>query len=157
MPWNLPVPANARRATTHGRGGMIVHRARTAPVELYDTFVQIPLSGAQATGTFTASGTLTLSVGPTGLGTIWYPASAVISTTTGPTDTSTCSIYVGPQGNPQALQGTLFQNGGAGVVAMAIPSISPGLSVIAVWTGGTNGALATLNVTGTAVVLTRTR
>lgn len=153
--WRIPVPARTPQSPRPRRQRL--YRAPSAPVELYDTFAQTAITGAQVTGTIPNSGTLTLSVGPSGLGTVWYPASAVVSTTTGPSDTSTCSVYVGAAGNPQSLQGTLYSSGGAGVVALAIPSITPGLSVIAVWTGGTAGALATLNVTGSAAVLTRVR
>jgi hypothetical protein len=115
---------------------------------------QLPISNAQASGVFGASGTLTLSVGPAGAGTVWYPASAVISTSVGLFDTAQCNIYVGPLNTPVSLQGSAFTGGGA-VVSLAIPAMSPGLFVIAVWTGGTSGATASMNVTGTQTVLLR--
>jgi hypothetical protein len=138
------------------RGGFTVHRAPVAPIGLYSQVSgQLPISGAQGLATFGASGKVTISLGPTGLGTTWYPASAVISTTVGQFDTSSCSIYVGPAGVPTTLQGTLF-TGGGGVLALAIPAMSPGLYIIAVWTGGTAGSTASINVTGTQTALMRT-
>lgn len=148
----LPIPANP---TSGRQARMRPIRARRAPVHLYTNQVEIPLSGAQGITTIAANGTGTISVGPAGLGTVWYPASAVISTTTGANDSSTCSIYVGPAGYPTTLQGTLALSGGAGVVALAIPQLTPGMFIIAVWSGAHAGDIATLNVTGTAQVLTR--
>jgi hypothetical protein len=152
MNWLMPRPAIP---TSRARPGMRPVRARSAPVELYTRAVQTALVGGQVTGVIPASGELVLSVGPSGLGTVWYPASAVISTSVGPLDTSTCAVYVGPQGNPESLQGTLFASGGAGVVALAIPQLTPGLYILAVWTGGTPGSTAAMNITGTAVMLSR--
>lgn len=148
-PW-APRRAGASVRTVTGRPP----RAATAPVSSYTSVVDaVPITGGQALGTFETT-TLTLSVGPAGLGTIWYPLSAVISTSVGPYDSSQCQVYVGPAGLPTLLQGTLA-TGGAGTVSLAIPAIQPGLSVIAVWTGGTVGSTASLNVTGTMSALYR--
>jgi hypothetical protein len=38
--------------------------------------------------------------------------------------------------------------GGNGIVAAALPNIQPGIYLIAKWTGGNNGDLATMNVQG---------
>jgi hypothetical protein len=152
MNWLMPRPAVP---TNRARPGMRPTRARSAPVNLYTRAIQTALTGGQVSGVVPESGELALSVGPSGLGTVWYPASAVISTTVGPLDPSTCAVYVGPQGNPQALQGTLFASGGAGTVALAIPQLTPGLFIVAIWTGATPGSVATMNVTGTAQMLTR--
>ena len=146
-----PVPA---RPVTRNRG-FAQRRIRSAPVELYTRTVTVPISGAQATGKVPASGTLSLEVGPAGLGTVWFPAAAVISTSVGVADPATCSVYVGAISDPTALQGTLPYQGGAGVISLAVPQITPGMYVLAVWTGATVGSLATLNVTGTAQMLTR--
>lgn len=114
----------------------------------------LPLTGAQAIIVLNGSGGGTASVGPAGLGTVWYPASAVFGTSVTPFDTSTIQVYVGPAGVPSALQGTLI-TGGIGTVSLAIPSISPGLYIIAVWTGGTAGSTVSMNVTGSASALVR--
>jgi hypothetical protein len=154
LPYPVPAfPGPARLSPLRSRM-KIPARAHVAPVELYRTVsAQIPISGAQGM-VVVSGGTATISVGPTGLGTVWYPASAVIATSIGPLDTSVCKIYVGPSQTPVSLQGTLI-SGGAGTLGLALPSMSPGLYIIAVWSGATNGSTASLNITGYQTVLTR--
>jgi len=148
----FPVPA---RPTVRRPWQWPNPRPPSAPIHLYSgSFDNLPIPNGQAQGVISSAGTATLQVGPTGLGTVWYPASAVISTTAGILDTSACNIYVGPAGFPTTLQGTLFP-GGAGVLALAIPAMSPGLYVLAVWSGGTPGNTCSLNVTGTMRALAR--
>jgi hypothetical protein len=105
-----------------------------------------------ALATFKATSTTTggpnlVSVGPQGLGTTWYPVQATISTTTGVLDASTFNLYLGPAGVPITLVGTLFP-GGAGTIALAIPSMQPGQFLIGVWQGGKPGDVAAMNVIG---------
>jgi hypothetical protein len=90
---------------------------------------------------------LTLQVGPQGLGTTWYPLSVTISTTTGALDGATALVYLGPSATPATLQGTVFT--GNGTVALAIPSMTPGQTVIVTWSGGHTGDTAAMNITGT--------
>lgn len=110
----------------------------------------VPLVGGQAQGKISAAGAATLSVGPSGFGNVWYPASVTIQTTSGVNDTSTCEIYLGPANTPvgNLLQATLFP-GGLGTASLAIPSMTPGQYIIGVWSGGKSGDVATINVTGT--------
>jgi hypothetical protein len=124
-------------------------------VHLFTQQVQIPLVGAQAVTQADANGNATAQIGPTGLGTVWYPVSAVVSTSSGPLDGSTCSVYVGPVQAATTLQGTLVASGGAGVVSLAIPQLTPGATIAAVWSNAQQGAICTLNVTGTTQVLSR--
>lgn len=105
-----------------------------------------------ASSSTSAGGTVT--IGPTGTGTIWYPTQVVVSTTTGILDTSTFQLYIGPVGVPITLVGTLFP-GGAGTIALAIPYLAPGLYLIGVWTGGHAGDVAALNVVGTMTALSQ--
>lgn len=100
-----------------------------------------------ASGTPTAGGTAQVTLGPTGLGNVWYPTQVTVSTSTGPLDTSVFNLYLGPAGIPITLVGTC--NGGAGTIALAIPSMTPGQFLIGVWTGGHAGDLAAMNVIGT--------
>ena len=99
-----------------------------------------------------SGGNLTLSVGPQGLGTIWYPAQVTLSTTTGPLDTSTVNVWLGSQGVPVTLVGTIFS--GNGTLGLAIPDMSPGQVLICTWTGGHGGDLAAANIIGTMDALT---
>ena len=122
------------------------------PIRAYTGKISgVPLTGGQAQGVI-ASGTLTLTVAPQGLGTIWYPVQVTLSTTTGALDTSTALVYLGPAVTPATLVGQLFS--GNGTVALAIPNMSPGQSLIIKWTGGHNGDIAAANVIGTMDALT---
>lgn len=109
--------------------------------------------GAGTTGSvYTASITgtslpLTLTAGPQGLANVWYPAQVTLSTTTGVLDTSTALVYLGAQGVPITLVGSVFS--GNGTVALAIPSMSPGQVLIVTWTGGHPGDIAAFNIVGT--------
>jgi len=119
------------------------------PLQVYrQRITSVPLTGGQAQGKISAAGTATLSVGPSGAGNIWYPASITILTTTGVNDFSTCSIYLGPAGVPITLIATLFP-GGTGTASLAIPSMTPGQYVIAVWTNATSGDTCSINIVGT--------
>jgi len=95
-----------------------------------------------------------LSVGPQGLGTVWYPAQVTISTTTGALDTSTALVYCGPPSvlTPATLVGTVYS--GNGTVGLAVPSLSPGQVVTAAWTGAHPGDQAAVNIIGTMDALT---
>jgi hypothetical protein len=90
---------------------------------------------------------LTLTAGPQGLATVWYPAQVTLSTTTGALDTSTALVYLGSQGVPITLVGSVFS--GNGTVALAIPSMSPGQVLIVTWTNGHAGDTAAFNIVGT--------
>ena len=119
------------------------------PMQLYRVKITgAPLTGGQAQGKISAAGAATLSVGPSGAGNVWYPASITILTTSGVNDFSTCSVYLGPAGVPVTLQATLFP-GGTGTASLAIPSMTPGQYIIAVWSGGNSGDVCSINITGT--------
>jgi hypothetical protein len=112
----------------------------------------VPLTGGQNQAAVPNSGKLTLTAGPQGLGTIWYPAQVTLSTSTGALDTSTALVYLGAQGVPITLVGTVYS--GNGTVALAIPSMSPGQVLIVTWTGAHPGDTAAFNVVGTMDALT---
>lgn len=112
----------------------------------------VPLTGGQVQAQVPGSGTLTLSDGPSGLGTVWYPVQVTLSTTTGPLDTSTALVYLGPLISPTTLVGTVYS--GNGTVALAIPSMTPGQFLVIQWTGAKSGDTAAANVIGTMDALT---
>jgi hypothetical protein len=112
----------------------------------------VPLTGGQAQGLVPASGLLTLLVGPQGLGTVWYPAQATISTTTGALDTSTALVYLGSGSVPSQLVATVYS--GNGTAALAIPDMQPGDSLIVAWSGANPGDTAGVNIIGTMDALT---
>jgi hypothetical protein len=150
----LAQSVNAGAAGTYPQAPIAV----TGPVVLQlETWSSAPTAGSIYSGSITAANSgLTLTVGPQGIGTVWYPAQATISTTTGPLDTSTCKIYLGTQGVPIALVATLFP-GGAGTAALAIPPMTPGQVLIFQWTGGHVGDIAAANIVGTQDALTTSR
>lgn len=125
----------------------------TAPVN--GTQLNLTVGPTNGTAGSIYGGTLTgqggsglISVGPQGLQNVWYPAQAVISTTSGINDNSTCSAFLGPAGIPITLVGTAFP-GGAGTIAVAVPPMSPGQYLIFQWTGANPGDVASVNVIGT--------
>ena len=100
-----------------------------------------------------ASNAATVYVGPMGTGTIWYPTMAVIGTTTGANDASTCTLYLSPLLNGTSLAsqpqiGGQSYAGGGDTIGLSIPPVYPGYYLIAVWAGAVNGDLATLTVYG---------
>lgn len=105
-------------------------------------------SGAVYTGTITGQGVALASVGPQGLGNVWYPAQVNVQTTSLQNDTSTCQVFLGPAATPVTLLGTIFP-GGFGTLAAAVPPLTPGLYLIAQWTGANPRDIASLNVIGT--------
>jgi hypothetical protein len=126
---------------------------RPVPVTAYTGRASgIPLTGGQAQGVISGAGALTLQVGPQGLGTVWYPVQVTLSTTTGALDTATALVYLGPLATPSTLVGTLYT--GNGTVALAIPDMTPGQTLIVKWTGGKSGDTAAMNVIGTMDALT---
>jgi hypothetical protein len=119
------------------------------PVSAYQArLTGLPLTGGQAQGIISAQGAATLRAGPQGLGNVWYPAQATISTTTGAADTSTCAIFLGSIGLATNLVGQSYAGGGD-TVALAVPPLVPGYFLIAVWSGGHSGDQCAFNLIGT--------
>ena len=121
---------------------------RRVPMQAYTrTASGVTLTGGQVQGRVPAGGTLTLSVGPQGLGNVWYPVQVTISTTTGPLDTSIANVYLGSGNVPNTLVSTVYS--GNGTVALAIPDMTPGQTLVVSWSGATPGDTAALNIIGT--------
>lgn len=109
----------------------------------------VPLTGGQNQSVVSGSGAGLAQCGPQGTGTVWYPAQVTVSTTTGiatGVDTSVCNVYLGAAGLPSTLLGTIF--GGNGLLGAAVPPLTVGLFVIAVWTGAKPGDVCAVNVQG---------
>lgn len=128
-------------------------RPPTIPQGAYTQAPQTVITGGYVAGLIPASGTLVLAVGPAGVGTVWYPQSASISTTTGANDASTCAIYLSPLVNggsppPSTQIGGQSYAGGGDTIGLPVPPIRPGQFVYAVWSGANPGDLAALQVYG---------
>jgi hypothetical protein len=129
--------------------GVAARRITPVGIGAYGRLVQgVPLQGGQGQAIVGSGGGATITVGPVGLGVVWYPGQATVSSSVGPLDTSTVLVYLGPQS-----LGTLLTNvalaGGGSVLSLAVQSMSPGQYFTAVWSGGTTGSIVYLNVTGT--------
>lgn len=151
VPRGLHSPAGAYRPGKLAWGPAAPRPARRLPMQLYQARIsQVPLVGGQAQGIVAATGKLSLSVGPQGIGNVWYPASLTVQTTSGTSDGSVCNIYLGPAGVGVTLLGTFYPGqAGDGVASFALPSLAPGQYLIASWTGANSGDVATVNVVGT--------
>jgi len=121
---------------------------QATPISRYtQTISSVPLTGGQALAKVPANGILTLAVGPQGLGNVWYPVQVTISTTTGPLDTSIANVYLGSGNVPNTLVSTVYS--GNGTVALAIPDMTPGQTLVVSWSGATPGDVGALNIIGT--------
>jgi hypothetical protein len=128
-------------------------RPQTPPVTRYTGTGQAPI-GASGVGQSIVGGggAATVKIGPSGLGTRWYPQQVSLSTTTGAADTSTAVGYLGPAATPSQVLFTSYQAGGD-VQGLAIPMMQPGDLLTVIWAGGHPGDLATLIITGNQQVL----
>lgn len=150
-PWPR-IPAQIRQSiggSQHKALGAPVplRRPGTIPVQAYGQTRRTPLTGGYGAVLVAADGTATVSVGPQGLGTVWYPQSAAIATTLGAADTSTCTLYLGPLGLETQIGGQSYAGGGDSI-GVAVPPLWPGYFLWAVWAGATAGNLASLAVYG---------
>lgn len=137
-----------------GYGGSGQQRVRRPEVTAYTQRISaVPLTGGQVTGKISAGGVATVSIGPQGLGTVWYPASLSLSTSTGTADTSTALTFLGALGVPNVQVGQSYK-AGADTIALAVPPLTPGALLIVQWSGGKAGDLCTVNVVGTMDALT---
>jgi hypothetical protein len=128
-------------------------RPATVPISSYTQPVRTPLAGGYGTAIVSAGGAATVQLGPAGVGTVWYPASAAIATTTGAADTSTCALYIGPLAALTQI-GSQSYAGGGDSLGLPVPSMFPGYFLVAVWAGGHPGDLAALTVYGQQDTLT---
>lgn len=136
-----------------GYKGTGMQPMRRVPIGAYTGKASgVPLTGGQNQAHVPGSGILTLTAGPQGLGTVWYPAQVTLSTTTGVLDTSTALVYLGAQGVPITLVASVFT--GNGTAALAIPAMTPGQVLIITWTNAHPGDTAAFNVVGTMDALT---
>lgn len=129
-------------------------RPKSPPVLLYQAQAQSQIGGyGVGQSSVSGSGAATVAVGPSGLGTLWYPQQAIVSTTTGVSDFSSCIAYLGPPGAVAA--NILFQSlsAGADVQGIAVPVLQPGDFITCVWSGGHPGDVATLRIIGALTAL----
>jgi hypothetical protein len=147
------IQAGFASPTVRNTGGS-ARRIPVPPDHLFSRQVTVDLGndGIAYQVTFTAAGTATASVGPSGGGDVWSLDQVSVSTSVGQLDASQCTVYVGPQPLAQyQIAPTL--SGGGQQFGMGGAGLGYGWFVWALWTGGTSGAFAFLRVTGNKTVL----
>lgn len=129
-----------------------MQRITSPPLSRYTTVVSAPIAGAQRSATIGASGSVTLSVGPTGYGVFWSVSNVSVSTSVGAADTSTVACYIGAVALANLQGGTSYAGGGDNI-SLSAGALSTGDLIICVWSGGTPGSVASMNVYGTLTAL----
>lgn len=96
------------------------------------------------------NGTGTAKVGPLTAREIWHPENAHVSANPNPTNQARCNVYVGdaPTAN-NFRDATISGSSGDSTDRVNADVVPKGQYIWAVWTGGDNGVVATLTVTGT--------
>lgn len=129
-----------------------VRQPRSLPMEAYSRVRRAQIGGnGIGGGVISAAGTATVTVGPQGYGTRWYPNQLSVATQSGASDASTVAFYLNVVG-PGGFLGQSYAGGGD-QPGLAIPEVQPGDLIYAVWTGGKTGDWCQLTVTGPMDVL----
>lgn len=110
-----------------------------------------------ATGRLYESATVTLvggngtaRVGPLTYRETWHPENAHVSANQNPTNQARCNVYVGDAATANNFRdATISGSSGDSTDRINADIVEKGQYIWAVWTGGDNGAVATLTVTGT--------
>jgi hypothetical protein len=103
-------------------------------------------------GIIGAGGAATVTVGPQGYGTRWYPNQVGVATQSGAGDNSTTAFYLNVVG-PGGFLGQSYAGGGD-QPGFAVPEMQPGDLLYAVWAGGNPGDWCQVTVTGPMDYLT---
>lgn len=149
-----PVPAVAS-GTWRAAGGAFrvpVRRPVALPQEAFAGVRRAQIMGNGLNGgVISGAGTATVSVGPQGYGTRWYPNQVAIATASGAADASTATIYL----NVIGPGGFLAQSyaGGGDQPGVAVPEMQPGDLIYVVWSGGHAGDWCQVQVIGPMDVL----
>ena len=126
---------------------------RPVPMEQFASVALLSIGNdGIAQGTISGAGTATVTVGPQGYGTRWYPNQVSVATQTGPNDVSTVAFYLNLVG-PGGFIGQSYAGGGD-QPGFALPELQPGDLFYAVWAGGHPGDWCQLTLTGPMDFLT---
>jgi len=111
--------------------------------------VDIGIYGVAAPVSFSAAGGGQSSAGPAGVGETWQAAQASVSTSLGQLGSaSSCTLFVGPLPLP-AYQVAANLTGGGTQFPLGGITMTVGDYVWAVWSGGAQGEIGQLKVSGT--------
>jgi hypothetical protein len=153
LPGSLTQSVNAAAAGSYPQAPVgPVFLAAGAAVGI-QTNANTPTVGSVYGGILPGLGIAQVTLGPQGVGTVWYPQQAAIATTTGAVDASTCTLFVGPLALLTQI-GSQSYAGGGDSIGLAIAALYPGSFLVAKWSGGVVGDLAAFTVYGLQDVLT---
>lgn len=127
-------------------------RPPSPPIHHYTQRRTAPIGGNGVAQSVVSGGTATVRIGPSGIGTRWYPQQITLATTTGAADNATATGYLGPVATSNSV---IFQSYTAGgdVIGLAVPMMQPGDLLTVVWTGAHNGDWAQLVIVGDQEIL----
>ena len=143
------VPAGLHPQGVPNTGGRPFLPPRTSPL-MYGKPVRAPIHDGTGQAIVSGAGAATVVLGPQGQGTRWYPSQVQVSTSSGPTDQSSCTLYrlfIDPK---QAVGQTL--QGGGDTLGFT-HEMQPGELLYAMWANANPGDIATLTINGDQVVL----
>lgn len=146
------VPGGLHPQGVRNIGGAPMLPPRTSPL-MYGKPARAPIHdgiGSAIVAGSPVAGVATVVIGPQGLGTRWYPSQVQVSTQSGPTDGSSCTVYKLFIANSQIIGQTLQ---GGGDTFGFTHEMQPGELLYAVWANANPGDLATLAINGDQVVL----
>lgn len=126
-------------------------RIPSTPPELYRPLLRVPLTDGVGQAVV-SGGTATVTVGPQGLGTRWYPVKVDIATSSGPADTSTLQLFLGTTALANLIASTSYTAGGD-TFGLSGSIMDPGDYLIGVWSGAHNGDVATMRITGHRIAM----
>jgi len=141
-----PVPAIPASSWRGRRFAPAMLRPPVVPQAAFTRRVRTDIGNSGVAQTvIAASGSGQVSVGPQGVGTVWYPKSCTVATQSGAADGSTATGYLNSVTTPP-----LFQSyaGGGDTQGLAVPQMQPGDLLIILWSGGTPGNWASITVVG---------
>jgi hypothetical protein len=141
-------PASA--GTWRAAGGQFskLRSPARVPIQSFSQRITVPIGiDGQVSALVGAAGSVTLFVGPQGVGASWALDQAGFGTSVGAADTATAAVYVGPQATQPYFVAQSYAGGGdaAGLAGIVL---QPGEFVWVVWSGGTSGSTAQLKVSG---------
>jgi len=156
-----PIRQSISRTASQRNVGYGNSRINVIPQQSYTRPVSTAIQGGYASDVMSAGGRALAFCGPQGVGTVWYPQSVAIATSSGAIDSSTCAVFLTSVPNPheifftsptQQIGGQSYAGGGD-TIGLSVPPIYPGLFVVALWDQGVSGDLATMQVYGFQTVL----
>lgn len=147
-----PVPAIPAQHWRHPYTGTASWRILSTPIDRYRPLLRTPLVGVVGQAVVSGAGAATVQLGPQGIGTRWYPVQAVITTSSGANDASTCQLFMGTVALANLIGATSYAGGGD-TFGLGGATMQPGDYVIAVWAGGNPGDNATLRLVGDQVAM----